>query len=211
MPFLSRSKEEADKPETFSEKLYDWFKDIAIALVMALIIRALFVQAFRIPSGSMIPTLLIGDHILVEKISYRFRKPKRLEIIVFKCPVEKDKDFIKRIIGLPGDVIKIVNKHVFVNGRELKEPYVQHTDSRILPPEVSPRDNYGPVKVPPNHYFVMGDNRDNSWDSRFWGFVPAKDIIGRAFIIYFSCDSRSFFSLRCFTHIRWRRIGKLIH
>ncbi len=197
--------------QDFGERLKGWVKDIAVALVMALIIRALLIQAFRIPSGSMIPTLLVGDHILVEKVSYRFHRPERLDIIVFKFPLDPSKDYIKRVIGLPGDRVKIVNKVVYVNGKPLKEPYVQHTDPNVLPAEVSPRDNYGPVVVPAHHYFVMGDNRDKSYDSRFWGFVPEKDIVGRAFIIYFSCDSKSFFSLRCFTHIRWRRIGRLVH
>ncbi len=193
------------------EKLKEWLKDIVVALAVALVIRALLIQAFRIPSGSMIPTLLIGDHILVEKVSYRLHKPRRLDIIVFKFPLDKSKDYIKRVIGLPGDTVKIVNKKVYINGKPLDEPYVQHTDPAILPGDISPRDNYGPVVVPAHHYFVMGDNRDKSFDSRFWGFVPEKDIVGRAFIIYFSCDSPSFLSLRCFTHVRWRRIGKLIH
>ncbi len=197
--------------EGIKEKLYGWVKDIVIALAIALVVRALLIQAFRIPSGSMIPTLLIGDHILVEKVTYRFRDPKRFEIIVFKCPIDPSKDYIKRIIGLPGDTVKIVNKHVFVNGKELKEPYIQHKDPHVIPGWQQPRDNYGPVRVPPGHYFVMGDNRDYSFDSRFWGFVPRKSIVGRAFIIYFSCDSKRFFSLRCLTHIRWWRIGKLIH
>ena len=193
------------------EKFWNWTKDIVIALVIALVIRALIVQAFRIPSGSMIPTLLVGDHILVEKITYRFREPKRGEIIVFKFPLNRSKDYIKRVIGLPGDKIEVINKIVYVNGKKLDEPYAIHTDPNIIPAAVSPRDNYGPVVVPKGFFFVMGDNRDNSFDSRFWGFVPEKDIIGKAFIIYFSCDSKSFFSLKCFTHIRWKRIGKLIH
>ncbi|WP_068550771.1 signal peptidase I [Thermosulfidibacter takaii] len=208
---FSKKTEEVTEAKSFVDVLKDWLKDIAVALIIALIIRALFIQAFRIPSGSMIPTLLIGDHLLVEKVSYRFRKPKRFEIIVFKFPLNRKVDYIKRVIGLPGDTVKIVNKQVYVNGKKLNEPYVQHTDPAVLPADVSPRDNFGPVKVPEGHLFVMGDNRDNSYDSRFWGFVPEKDIVGRAFIIYFSCDSKSFFSLRCLTHIRWRRIGKLIH
>ncbi len=208
---FSKKTEAEVASKTAADVVKDWIKDIVIALIIALIIRALFVQAFRIPSGSMIPTLLIGDHILVEKVTYRFREPKRFEIIVFKFPLDRKVDYIKRIIGLPGDVVKIVNKQVYVNGHKLNEPYVQHTDPNVVPADVSPRDNYGPVKVPKGHLFVMGDNRDNSYDSRFWGFVPIKDVIGRAFIIYFSCDSKSFFSLQCLTHIRWRRIGKLIH
>ncbi len=200
--------ENAAGGKTLKDKLYGWIKDIAIALVIALIIRALFVQAFRIPSGSMIPTLLVGDHILVEKITYRFREPKRREIIVFKFPLDPSKDYIKRVIGLPGDTVQIVNKQVYINGKRLIEPYVLHTDPNILPASVSPRDNYGPVRVPKNEFFVMGDNRDNSFDSRFWGFVPKKDIIGKAFIIYFSIYIHGNNPLKW---VRWKRIGKLIH
>ncbi len=198
------------------EKVWDWGKSILLALVLAIFIRTFFVQAYKIPSGSMIPTLLIGDHILVNKFVYGVRNPftrelwikgripKRGEIIVFIYPENRDLDFIKRVIGLPGDVIEIRNKQVYVNGKPLVEPYVRHSDMRVLPREVSPRDNFGPVKVPPGHLFVMGDNRDESYDSRFWGFVPIRDVKGKAFLIYFSWDPRNF-------HIRFRRIGKLIH
>lgn len=198
------------------DKVWDWIKSIILALILALFIRTFLVQAYKIPSGSMIPTLLIGDHILVNKFVYGVRNPftrelwikgrlpKRREIIVFVYPPNRKIDFIKRVIGLPGDVIEIRNKRVFVNGKPLNEPYVQYTDPKILPPELSPRDNFGPVKVPPGHLFVMGDNRDESYDSRFWGFVPLKEVKGKAFIIYFSWDSKNF-------HLRLRRIGKLIH
>lgn len=202
--------------ESFTAKVLDWVKTIVLALVLALFIRTFFVQAFKIPSGSMIPTLLVGDHILVNKFIYGVRNPitrklwikgktpERKDVIVFIFPKNRKLDFIKRVIGLPGDVIEIHNKKVFVNGLPLDEPYVIHTDPNILPREISPRDNFGPVKVPPGHLFVMGDNRDQSNDSRFWGFVPIRDVKGKAFIIYFSWDPRAF-------HIRWRRIGKLIH
>ena len=202
--------------ETLTAKVLDWVKTIVLALALALFIRTFFVQAFKIPSGSMIPTLLVGDHILVNKFIYGVRNPitrelwikgktpERKDVIVFIFPKNRKLDFIKRVIGLPGDVIEIHNKQVFVNGTPLDEPYVIHTDPNILPREISPRDNFGPVKVPPGHLFVMGDNRDQSNDSRFWGFVPIRDVKGKAFIIYFSWDPRTF-------HIRWRRIGKLIH
>jgi len=202
--------------EDFWDKVWEWIKSIVLALILALFIRTFFVQAYKIPSGSMLPTLLIGDHILVNKFIYGVRNPfnrhlwikgrlpKRGEIIVFIYPRNRKLDFIKRDIGLPGDVIEIRNKQVYVNGKPLKEPYVQHTDPQILPRELSPRDNFGPVKVPPGHLFVMGDNRDESYDSRFWGFVPIKDVKGRAFLIYFSWNPQNF-------HIRWRRIGRLIH
>jgi len=201
--------------ETLAAKLWDWVKTILFALLLALFIRTFFVQAFKIPSGSMIPTLLIGDHILVNKFIYGVRnpltreiwikgkEPQRRDIVVFIFPKNRKLDFIKRVIGLPGEVVEIRNKKVFINGVPLDEPYVQYTDPNILPREISPRDNFGPVRVPPGHLFVMGDNRDQSHDSRFWGFVPIRDVKGKAFIIYFSWDRENF-------RIRWRRIGKLI-
>ncbi|WP_297057011.1 signal peptidase I [Thermosulfurimonas sp.] len=215
--------------DEFWEKVWDWVKSILLALLLALFIRTFFVQAYKIPSGSMIPTLLIGDHILVNKLVYgvkipylratflyRGRLPHRQEVVVFIYPRNRKLDFIKRVIGLPGDTIMIRNKQVYVNGRPLREPYVQHTDPHIYPlteacvehpfsvSGILCRDNFGPVKVPPGYIFVMGDNRDESYDSRFWGFVPLRDVKGKAFLIYFSWDPRTF-------HIRWRRIGKLIH
>ncbi len=211
-------KEEGALPgeKSFATTVWEWIKTIVLAFLLALFIRTFFVQAFKIPSGSMIPTLLVGDHILVNKMVYGVRNPitrhvwihgrmpRRQEIIVFIFPENHKLDFIKRVIGLPGDRIEIRNKKVYVNGHLLKEPYVQHTDPNILPASVSPRDNFGPVVVPKGHLFVMGDNRDQSYDSRFWGFVPIRDVKGKAFIIYFSWDRSHF-------RIRWRRIGKLIH
>lgn len=198
-----------------SSKVKEWLKSIIIALVLALFIRTFLVQAYKIPSGSMIPTLLIGDYLLVSKVSYGIRNPfkddflykwdipKRQEIVVFTYPVDPKLDFIKRVIGLPGDTVEIRNKKVFVNGEPLDEPYVQFTDKDIYPMELSPRDNYGPVKVPPGHLFVLGDNRDQSYDSRFWGFVPIHSLKGKALIIYFSWDGEK-------TRPRLSRIGKLI-
>ncbi|MDF2953245.1 MAG: Signal peptidase I [Thermodesulfobacterium sp.] len=201
--------------KNFQSKIWDWTKSILIALVLALFIRAFIVQAYKIPSGSMIPTLLIGDYLLVNKLAYGIKNPikndfiylkklpERQEIVVFTYPLNKKLDFIKRVIGLPGDTVEIVNKKVYVNGKLLKEPYVQFNDPEIYPKEVSPRDNYGPVKVPPGYIFVLGDNRDQSYDSRFWGFVPINYLKGKALIIYFSWDSKNF-------RIRFNRIGKLI-
>lgn len=198
-----------------SSKVKEWLKSIVIALVLALFIRTFLVQAYKIPSGSMIPTLLIGDYLLVSKVSYGIRNPfkddflykwdipKRQEIVVFTYPVDPKLDFIKRVIGLPGDTVEIRNKKVFVNGEPLDEPYVQFTDKDIYPMELSPRDNYGPVKVPPGHLFVLGDNRDQSYDSRFWGFVPIHSLKGKALIIYFSWDGEK-------TRPRLSRIGQLI-
>jgi len=191
---------------TLWAKVWEYAKSILIALAIALLIRTFVVQAFRIPSGSMIPTLLIGDHILVNKLTYRFGNPHRSDVAVFKFPLDPKKDYIKRVIGLPGDRIEVRNKMVFVNGKTLRELYIQHTNPSILPGMVQPRDNYGPVVVPTGHYFVMGDNRDSSYDSRFWGFVARKAFIGKALIIYFSWDPHESNPLHW---VRWKRIGKV--
>jgi signal peptidase I len=205
----------------------EYLQTIIIALILALLIRAFVVQAFKIPSGSMIPTLLIGDHILVTKFTYDVKipiplldidiplwhrhNPERGDIIVFKYPLNPKQDFIKRVIGIPGDKVLIRNKKVYVNGKELSEPYVQHTDPRILSPEVSPRDNLGPIEVPPHSLFVMGDNRDESYDSRFWKFVDISTVKGKALIIYWSWNANGHMSLNPNEFfIRWNRIGHLI-
>ncbi|MEN6485564.1 MAG: signal peptidase I, partial [Syntrophobacteraceae bacterium] len=171
--------------ENHAEKTYsksttrECIEAIIIAFLLAFFIRAFVVQAFKIPSGSMKPTLLVGDHILVSKFMYgikipfvekdlvRFSDPGRQDIIVFRYPVDPSKDFIKRVIGLPGDKVRIEDKKVYVNDKLLNEPYAVHTDKRILPSNVSPRDNMATIIVPPNNLFVMGDNRDESYDSRF--------------------------------------------
>ncbi|MBI5585222.1 MAG: signal peptidase I [Deltaproteobacteria bacterium] len=204
------------KKSTFRE----YAESIAIAIMLALIIRAFVVQAFKIPSGSMKPTLQIGDHILVNKFLYgvKFRvpftalnytlipigQPQRQDVIVFIYPVDPQKDFIKRVIGLPGDTVQIVDKKVFINQQPLNDSFGVHTDRNIISILEQPRDNLGPLQVPPDKLFVMGDNRDESYDSRYWGFVDQKSIIGKAFIIYWSWDSLNF-------GVRWNRLGKLIH
>ncbi len=198
------------------DTLKEYGQAILVALVIALFVRTFIVQAFKIPSGSMIQTLLIGDHILVNKFIYGVKNPvtratwikmgdpKRGDVIVFIFPLDRSKDFIKRVIGVAGDTIKIVNKKVYVNGKPFKDPPgVQHTDPNILPAGVSPRDNMGPIRVPKGDLFVMGDNRDQSFDSRFWGFVPVKNVKGKAFIIYFSWNSQK-------RSVRWNRFCKLI-
>jgi signal peptidase I len=167
-----------------------------IAIILALIIRTLFLQAFKIPSGSMENTLLIGDHLLVNKIVYgvqipftdkrilKIRDPKRGEIIVFRYPENPRRDFIKRCVGVPGDVVEVREKVLYVNNQPQSETYITHRDMRLLPPQVSPRDTLGPVTVPADHFFMMGDNRDFSADSRFWGFLHRKMIKGKAWVIY---------------------------
>jgi len=144
------------------------------ALVLALILRYFVVQAFWIPSGSMIPTLIPGDRVLVSKFWYHFQPPKRGQIVVFKYPLDPKRDFIKRVIGLPGEMVSMEEGVVYIDGEPLAEPYVKNHDSF----------NMEPVKVPENAYFVMGDNRPNSQDSRFWGFVPKENLVGPAFFRY---------------------------
>ncbi len=194
----------------------EYAEAIAIALILALFIRTFVVQAFKIPSGSMIPTLLIGDHILVNKFIYGVKNPitgkvwipvsdvERRDIIVFKYPRNPDQDFIKRVIGLPGDKIEIRDKKVFVNGSLFDVKNAIFTDPRVFPGSMTPRDNLGPFTVPEDSLFVMGDNRDNSHDSRFWKFVRKEAVKGKAFIIYWSWDKENF-------AVRWRRIGTLLH
>ncbi len=217
-------------PEKTSEKrnsksmVREYSEAIVIAVLLALFIRAFVVQAFKIPSGSMKTTLLIGDHILVNKFIYgirlpivnkeliHFSIPKRGDIVVFQYPVDPSKDFIKRAIGLPGETVRIQNKKVFINDRPIDEPYATYTDPKVLPAGTSPRDNMGPVVVPPDSLFVMGDNRDESYDSRFWKFVKIDDIKGEAFIIYWSWNGDGELTLSpSESYVRWNRIGKLLH
>ena len=201
-------------------QLRETIEAVVVAFAIALVIRTFVIQAFKIPSGSMIPTLLIGDHLLVNKFLlgtpvdipftnihlFRMpglRKPQRGDIVVFKYPEDTTRDFIKRVIGVEGDVIESKDKTLFVNGRKLVEPYIQHVDSFIKPSDMDGRDNFGPVTVPKDSIFAMGDNRDQSYDSRFWGFVDLSKIKGKAIIIYWSWDSDK-------TWVRFNRIGGLI-
>ncbi len=183
----------------------EYFESIVIAVILALFVRTFVVQAFKIPSGSMEDNLLIGDHLLVNKFIFGgaptaverallpVRDIHRGDVIVFKFPKEPDRDFIKRVIGLPGETIELKNKKVHVNGRPLEEPYVHF----LTPPsndyqEVTSydlRERFGPVTVPADHFFVMGDNRDNSQDSRYWGFLPRHYVKGKALLIYWSYES----------------------
>lgn len=220
-------------PQTLLATLREYLKAILLAVILALLIRTFLVQAFKIPSGSMLETLLVGDHLLVTKFAYDVKipfsnfvieldEPRRGDIVVFlfgqhvptlaeeprrwlqcglpgladeACP----QDFIKRVIGLPGDIVEIREKRVLVNGRELDEPYVQFRDPHR---NVQPRDRLGPLKVPENKYFVLGDNRDESLDSRFWGFVDRERIKGKAWRIYWSWEAGD--------GPRWDRIGRLL-
>jgi len=188
---------------------------ILVAIVLALFIRTFVIQAFKIPSGSMKETLKIGDHILVNKFIYGvkvpfsqttivpIKNPKHGDIVVFIFPEDPGKDFIKRVIGVAGDVVEVRDKQVYMNSKLLNHDFGIHTDSYIFPPNVQPRDNFGPVVVPPHSLFVMGDNRDQSYDSRFWGFVDLKAVKGKALMIYWSWDKENF-------GVRWNRIGHLL-
>ncbi len=183
----------------------EYAEAIALALIFALVIRTFVVQAFRIPSGSMMETLLVGDQILVDKLVYKFREPERGEIIVFVYPKDPSRDFIKRLIGLPGDKLEVRNRVVYINDKPLGESYVFHEDDEFI--ATYPRDNFGPIAIPAGKYFMMGDNRENSMDSRWWGFLDKDKVIGRAFIIYWSRDISRFMP----TGIRWNRFGMLLN
>ncbi|MHB8907391.1 MAG: signal peptidase I [Syntrophales bacterium] len=197
-------------------KLREYIEAILLAILIAFFIRTFVIQAYKIPSGSMKPTLLIGDHILVSKFSYGIKlpfirstvipigQPKRGDIVVFIYPEDRSKDFIKRLIGLPGDTVEVRNKKVFLNGLPMDDPHGVHSDSVIIPASVQPRDNFGPVTVPEGSLFVMGDNRDESYDSRFWGFVSMKDVLGKALVIYWSWNQEEY-------GVRWSRIGTILH
>ncbi|HHL40607.1 MAG TPA: signal peptidase I [Deltaproteobacteria bacterium] len=203
---------------------------VVIALVLAVVIRTFVVQAFKIPSSSMEDTLLIGDHILVSKFSYGIQVPKpaminvlgltmpffttelkplwgeieRGDVIVFRPPHEPDKDYIKRVVGIPGDTVEIRDKKIYINGEPWDDPYGVYKGATAW--ETHKVDNFGPIRVPEGKVFVMGDNRDRSYDSRFWGFVDMKDIKGRAFMIYWSWDSTK----TLFEKVRFSRIGRII-
>jgi signal peptidase I len=174
------------------------------------------VQAFKIPSGSMKPTLLIGDHLLVNKFIYGVKipfirktlisisEPKRGDVVVFIYPEDRSKDFIKRVIGVGGDTIEIRNKKIFLNGLPYHDGHGVYTDDFVIPGAIQPRDNFGPFKIPPGALFTMGDNRDQSYDSRFWGVVDSKDVLGKAMIIYWSWNSDA-------GNVRWDRLFNIIN
>ncbi len=199
----------------------EYFESILIAVVLALFARTFVVQAFKIPTGSMEPNLLIGDHLLVNKFVFAptagplerallpNRDIRRGDIIVFKYPEEPDRDFIKRVIGLPGETIELRNKKVYVNGAAIGEPYAHFLYQPSSGADAKPwdlRETYGPVTVPADQLFMMGDNRDNSQDSRFWGFLPRSFVKGRALVIYWSFDEAAGAPANFFARIRWNRL-----
>ncbi len=168
------------------------------------LLRTFVVQAFKIPAGSMKPTLLVGDHILVDKLPKKLDKIERGDIVVFVFPPDPRKDFVKRVIGLPNDLIEIRDKALYVNESLFNENYVIHTDDHMFPSKINPRDNFGPIIVPDNSLFVLGDNRDASFDSRFWGAVDLSKVKGKVTKIYWSWDEKK-------SQVRWDRIGETVH
>ncbi|MEA3223616.1 MAG: signal peptidase I [Thermodesulfobacteriota bacterium] len=195
----------------------EWVDALIVAFILAMIIRAFFLQAYRIPTSSMEDTLLRGDHILATKYNYGMtvpfsthkiwgadRVPKRGDVVIFTFPLDHTKDFVKRVIGLPGDEICIRDKTVYINGKAFMTGHEKHTDSNIITHgDGVARDNLETVKVEKGHVFVMGDNRDESYDSRFWGQVPVEYIKGKVLIIYFSWNSKIHM-------VRFSRTGHLI-
>jgi signal peptidase I len=217
-----RAKGPAEREPAYQKSsVRETFESICIAVILAFFVRTFVVQAFKIPSGSMENNLLIGDHLLVNKFVVAptltglenrllpIDPVRRGDIIVFKHPQNPERDLIKRTIGLPGETIELRNKQVYIDGKPLDEPYVQH----LFPPdstdisEVDVRRNYGPVTVPAGHYFMMGDNRDNSEDSRYWGFLPRDYMKGKALFVYFSFGGGEGSAF----NVRWARILHQIH
>lgn len=219
--------------------LWDWAKSFQLAVVLFLVIRALVVEAFKIPSGSMEGTLLVGDFLLVNKLVYgaevpftgkrlpAVRTPARGDVIVFQWPSDPSKIFVKRLVGIPGDTLRMEDGILYRNGVRLQETYVRHTDPGADPAgdefrwqrdylvrsaqasfSYHPsRNNWGPLVVPREHLFVLGDNRDNSLDSRYWGFVPDSLVRGQPMVVYYSYLPDSTSRLDFLTHVRWRRLG----
>jgi signal peptidase I len=212
-------------------------KSIVVALVIWFLLRALLIQAFRIPSPSMENTLMIGDFLFVNKALYgaeiplvkkrlpAIREPERFDVIVFESPETQGMSVVKRVVGMPGDTLQMVENHIYVNGEALDEPYANRTDPNVDPEDPRMRawqldylvggdpghyrpslKNWGPIRVPPDSFFVMGDNRDNSYDSRYWGFLGRDRIDGKPLFIYYSFDGRAMLPLPFLTAIRWGRI-----
>ena len=197
----------------------EYFESLAVAVVLALFVRTWVLQAFKIPSGSMEPGLLVGDHLIVNKMEFApaatsferaimpGRPIQRGDVIVFKYPQEPERDFIKRVIGLPGDTVELRRKKVFINGNPIEEPYAHFLEPAStdgMPRTDDRREEYGPVSVPPHQYFMMGDNRDNSEDSRYWGFMPEWYVKGQALFIYFAVGDES--RVPVLGGIRWSRL-----
>jgi signal peptidase I len=222
----------------------EWIESLAFTIVFVLVFTSYIAQATQVPTESMKPTILVGDHFFLDKIAFPANYPavirsyiphrsvKRLDIIAFKSPTDGNIPFVKRVIGLPGETVEVHDKAVYVNGKKLDEPYKIHVDSTTYgadswtPEELKVRDNYGPVVIPADNYFVMGDNRDNSNDSRYWGFVTWDEIIGKPLFVYWSYESDPYVAgdktvrewlddyllvaMHFFDRTRWFRTGTMI-
>jgi len=224
------------------QSLGDWLKSIGIAFALFLLIRATVVEAFKIPTSSMESTLQVGDFLLVNKAVYgarlpgtdislpAFSEPQRGDVVVFHPPHEPDKNYVKRLVGLPSDTLEMRDKQLFLNGAPVWEPYARHLDEQgdAVHPDMEwqshhliaagpprgyhpTRDNWGPIVVPDGRYFVLGDNRDNSEDSRYWGFVSRDQIRGKPWVVYYSHVHAHPDSVLALPEVRWSRLGTVIH
>jgi signal peptidase I len=224
---------------SLARSIWEWARSVLLALVLFLVLRTFLIEAFKIPTSSMEETLLVGDFLLVNKAVFgaeipgtgihlpSLDEPERGEVIVFNPPHEPGKNYVKRVVGVPGDTLEMVDKTLYVNGRPVQEPYARHIDrggdaihagmdwqSNYLiarPGRRAPsRDNWGPLSVPRGRYFVLGDNRDNSEDSRYWGWVDRSAIRGRPWIVYYSFDPDAPSAVPWLSAVRWSRIGSPI-
>lgn len=233
---MAAQKEKGSLRKSVSQQTWEWTKSILIALVIWFFLRSLLIQAFRIPSPSMENTLLIGDFLFVNKALYgaeipivnkrlpAIREPRRADVVVFDSPETPGTNVVKRIVGMPGDTVQMVDNKIYVNGEYYHEDYVIRTDPTADPEHPRMRSwqreylateqpnyrpslkNWGPISVPPDSFLVMGDNRDNSYDSRYWGFLGRDRIDGRPLFIYYSYNKKGMLPLPFITAIRWKRI-----
>jgi len=218
-PVASLPRRNGDVAKAGKSGVREMFESICVAVILAFFVRTFVVQAFKIPSGSMEPNLLIGDHLLVNKFVSAptlttiedtllpIQTIQRGDVIVFKHPRMPDRDLIKRTIGLPGETIELRERRLYVNGKLLDEPYAHFLLNATDVPATDVRRNFGPVTVPPGHYFMMGDNRDNSEDSRYWGFLPREHVKGKALFLYISFGEGP----GSIANVRWARILRQIH
>jgi signal peptidase I len=236
----SRIPADAYHPISTRRWAWEWIKSFLIALGLFLFIRTFLVEAFRIPTGSMEDTLLVGDFLLVDKTAFGawvpgtgrrlpgFSRPERGQVVVFVPPHEPDRNYVKRLVGRPGDTLHMRNKALYLNGRPQAEPFARHSDENDIyaasmfwqcehasanedEPCRPTRDNWGPLVIPDGRYFMLGDNRDDSEDSRYWGFVEHAAIKGKPLFIYYSFDARAPRAAPWLTSIRWHRLGRTIH
>lgn len=224
--------------------VHEWIESLAFTIVFVLVFTNYIAQATQVPTESMKPAIMVGDHFFLDKIVFPANFPEairpylpkrslaRLDVIAFRSPTDGNVPFVKRVIGTPGDVVEVRNKNAYINGKKLDEPYKIHVDTTVygnetwMPEELKIRDNFGPVTIPPDSYFVMGDNRDNSNDSRYWGFITSNDVIGKPLFVYWSYESDPYLpgertirerladylsiASHFFTKTRWFRMGTFI-